>query len=96
MIVLFGLLHVADGAVTYLGLCFSSVIEVNPVLNFFAGLLGLGIAIILLKLTILIFITVIFFERHTIKGCFGTAALAWADTVYGWVVTNNFALFIGA
>ena len=95
MIVLFGLLHVADGVVTYLGLSFANVNEVNPVLNYFAGLFGLGVAISVLKLAILVVITFIFIDRHTIKSRWGTAMLAWADTFYSWVVTNNFILVMG-
>jgi uncharacterized membrane protein len=96
MIVLFGLLHVADGVLTYLGLSFTNVDEVNPVLNYFAGLLGLGVAITVLKLAILSVIALIFFDRHSIKSRWGTATLASADTFYSWVVTNNFILVIGA
>ena len=95
MIVLFGLLHVADGVVTYLGLSFAKVDEANPILNYFAGQLGLGVAIALLKLSIIIVITLIFFDRHSIKSRWGTATLAWADTFYSWVVTNNFILVMG-
>lgn len=96
MIVLFGLLHVADGVLTYLGLSFTNVDEVNPVLNYFAALLGLGVAITVLKLAILLVIALIFFDRHSIKSRWGTATLASADTFYSWVVTNNFILVIGA
>lgn len=96
LIVLFGLLHIADGVVTYLGLSFTQVDEVNPILNYVAGFLGLGFSITLLKLAILAVITFIFFDRHTIKSRWGTATLAWADTFYSWVVTNNCTLVMGA
>lgn len=96
LIVFFGLLHIADGLVTYLGLSFAAVDEINPLLNYFAGLWGLGLAIALLKLAILFAITYIFIGRHTIKSRWGTATLAWADTFYSWVVTNNFVLVMGA
>jgi uncharacterized membrane protein len=95
MIVLFGLLNVADGVVTYLGLSVADVIEVNPILNYFAGLLGLGVAIVLLKLAILIIIAYIFFDRHSIQSRLGTVTLASADTFYGWVVFSNSILFMG-
>lgn len=95
LILLFGILHIADGLVTYLGLSFAAVNEVNPLLNYFAGLWGLGLAITLLKIAILFAITYIFIGRHTIKSRWGTATLAWADTFYSWVVTNNFVLVIG-
>ncbi|AEG01539.1 DUF5658 family protein [Methylomonas methanica] len=95
LIVFFGLLHIADGLVTYLGLSFAAVDEVNPLLNYFAGLWGLGLAITLLKLAILFAIAYIFLGRDTIKSRWGTATLAWADTFYSWVVTNNFVLVMG-
>lgn len=94
LILFFGVLHIADGLVTYHGLSFAAVDEVNPVLNYFAGLWGLGMAIMLLKLVILFVITCIFIDRHTIKSRWGTATLAWADTFYSCVVTNNFVLVI--
>lgn len=96
MLVLFGLLHIADGAITYFGLSFTDVDEVNPILNYFAGLVGLGLAITSLKVAILLVIAFIFFDRHSIKGRWGTATLVWADAFYSWVVTNNFALVMGA
>ncbi len=96
MILLFGLLHVADGVVTYLGLSFTSVDEVNPLLNYVAGQMGLGSAIFSLKLVILLVITSIFFDRHSIKGRLGTVTLFSADTFYGWVVTNNCLLVISS
>jgi hypothetical protein len=95
MIIMFGILHIADGIVTYLGLSFANVDEANPVLNYFAAELGLGVAITLLKLVIIGIITFIFFDRDTIKSRWGTATLVSADTFYGWVVTNNFLLVIG-
>ncbi|MDT4331107.1 DUF5658 family protein [Methylomonas sp. MED-D] len=96
MLVLFGLLHIADGVITYLGLSFTDVDEVNPILNYFAGLVGLGLAITSLKVAILLVIAFIFFDRHSIKGRWGTATLVWADAFYSWVVTNNFTLVMGA
>jgi hypothetical protein len=95
MIVLFGFLHVADGVVTYLGLSFTNVDEANPILNYVAGQYGLGLAITLVKLTVLLVLALVYFDRHSIKSRWGTAALAWADTFYGWVVANNFILIMG-
>ena len=95
MIVLFGLLHVTDGVVTYLGLSFANVDEANPILNYVAGQYGLGIAITLVKLTVLLVLALVYFDRHSIKSRWGTAVLAWADTFYGWVVANNFMLIMG-
>ncbi len=95
MIVLFGLLNVADGVVTYLGLSFANVIEVNPILNYFAELLGVGVAIVSVKLAILIIIAFIFFDRHSIQSRLGTVTLASAATFYSWVVFRNFILFMG-
>jgi len=96
MILLFGLLHMADGVVTYQGLSFADVDEVNPVLNYFAAQLGLGVAIALLKFTIIAVITLIFYERCSIKSRWGTVTLASADTFYSWVVTNNFILVLSS
>jgi hypothetical protein len=96
MIVLFGFLHVADGLVTYLGLSFTNVDEANPILNYFAGQVGLGMAITLLKLTIMVVIAFVYFDRQSIKSRWGTAALAWADTFYSCVVTNNLILVMGS
>lgn len=95
LIVLFALLHVADGFITYLGLSFTDVDEVNPLLNYAAGILGLGRAIVLLKLIILSFIAAIFFDRCTIKGRWATVALMLAVVFYGGVVTNNVLLVVG-
>lgn len=95
LIVLFALLHIADGLVTYLGLRFTQVDEVNPLLNYAAGILGLGRAIVLLKLIILSFIAAIFFDRCTIKGRWATIALMLAVVFYGGVVTNNVLLVVG-
>ncbi len=96
LIVLFGLLQVADGIVTYLGLSSKGVDEVNPVLNFFVGLLGLGGSITLLKLAGLAFITFLFFDRHKMKSRWITATLASAVTFYIWVVSSNVILVVGA
>ncbi len=95
MIVLFGILHVTDGVLTYLGLSFTSVDEANPILNYVAGQYGLGLAITLVKLTVLLVLVLVYFARQSIRSRWGTAALAWADTFYGWVVANNFILIMG-
>lgn len=95
LIVLFALLHIADGFITYLGLSFTQVDEVNPLLNYAAGILGLGRAIVLLKLIILGCIAAIFFDRCTIKGRWATVALMLAVVFYGGVVTNNVLLVVG-
>ena len=92
LILLFGLLHTADGIITYLGLKFDYVDEANPVLLFFAGTMGLGLAIFLLKLLCIEFIAVLFFARRNMKGCLGTATLLSADAFYSWVVSNNILL----
>lgn len=94
LIASFGGLHVMDGIVTYLGLTFAELAEVNPVLNYFAGLLGLGISITVLKLAILAAIIVIFTGRRTI-GHRGTAVLALAVMFYSGVVINNVLLLAG-
>jgi len=96
LIVLFGLLQTADGIVTYLGLRFASVDEVNPVLNFFAGEFGLGLSITVLKLVCLGVVAFLFFGRHKIKSRWSTTTLACAVTFYCWVVSNNLLLVAGS
>ncbi|QPK64222.1 hypothetical protein IVG45_04425 [Methylomonas sp. LL1] len=96
LIVLFGLLHVADGVVTYLGLNFTSVDEVNPVLNYFVELLGLGFSITLLKAACLSVLIFMFYDRHKMKSRWITASLMSAVTFYGWVVSNNVLLVVYA
>lgn len=96
LIAVFGLLQVTDGVVTYLGLDLSGLDEANPVLNVFAGLIGLGYSIALLKLAGLAFITFLFFDRHKMKSQWITATLASADTFYSWVVANNVSLVFAA
>ncbi len=95
LIVLFGLLQVADGVVTYLGLRFADVVEVNPLLNYCAAQMGLGTSISTLKLLILALIAYLFFARHKMKNRWGTATLFGAVSFYSWVVSNNLLLVVG-
>lgn len=95
LIVLFGLLQVADGVVTYLGLGSAHLDEANPALDFFAKRLGLGGSITLFKLAGLAFITFLFFDRHKMKSRWITATLASAVSFYSWVVSSNTALVVG-
>lgn len=96
LILLFALLHAADGIVTYFGLKFNYAEEVNPVLLFFASTMGLGLAIFALKLLCMEFIAVVFFARRNIGSCWGTATLFSADAFYSWVVSNNILLVVSA
>ncbi len=96
LIVLFGLLQIADGIVTYLGLDQSLVDEVNPMLNACASFFGLGLSITVLKLVGLAFITFLFFDRHKMKSRWITATLGTAVGFYAWVVANNVSLVLGA
>lgn len=96
LIILFGLLQIADGVVTYLGLDQSLVDEVNPVLNASAKFFGLGASIAVLKLGGLAFITFLFFDRHKMKSRWITATLGTAVTFYVWVVANNVSLVLSA
>jgi len=95
-IVLFGLLQIADGIVTFFGLKLAGVDEVNPILNFFAGFLGLGFSITLIKLAGLAFIAFLFFDRHKMKSRWITTSLGLAVTFYSWVVSSNMILVVGA
>jgi hypothetical protein len=96
LILLFGLLHTADGIVTYFGLKFNYATEANPILVFFAGTMGLGLAIFALKLLCVEFIAWLFIDRRRIGSCWGTATLFSADAFYSWVVSNNILLVVGA
>jgi len=93
-IVLFGLLQIADGIVTFFGLKLAGVDEVNPILNFFAGFLGLGFSITLIKLAGLAFIAFLFFDRHKMKSRWITTSLGLAVTFYSWVVSSNMMLVV--
>lgn len=96
LILLYALLHTADGIVTYLGLKFDLVDEANPLLVFFAGTMGLGLSIFLFKLLFLELIAVLYFARHRMGSCWGTATLLSADAFYSWVVSNNILLVVTA
>jgi len=96
LILLFGLLHAADGVITYFGLKFDLVDEANPVLVFFAGTMGLGLSIFLFKLLFIEFIAVLYFARRNMGSCWGTATLLSADAFYSWVVSNNILLVAAA
>jgi hypothetical protein len=92
LLVVFALLHTADGFVTYFGLKFTSVDEANPVLVFVAGIMGLGLSIFLLKLACLSVIAMLFSARRNLGNCWSTATLFSADAFYSWVVGNNLFL----
>lgn len=94
-IIVFGLLQIADGVVTFFGLKSADVDEVNPVLNFFAEQVGLGLSITLLKLAGLAFIVFLFFDRRKMKSRWITTALGLAVTFYSWVVSSNVILVVG-
>ncbi len=96
LIVLFGLLQVADGVVTYFGLGFASIDEANPALNVFVQVLGLGGSITLFKLVGLSFIVFLFIDRRKMKSRWITATLASAVSFYSWVVSSNAVLVAGA
>jgi hypothetical protein len=96
LIILFGLLQVADGIVTYLGLRFLDLREANPVLNYCADSMGLGCSIALLKLAELGFAGFLFAARRKMKSRWITATLASAVVFYGWAVTNNLHLVVDA
>lgn len=96
LIVLLGLLHVADGIVTYFGLSFFGLEEVNPILNYCADAVGLGYSITLFKLAELGIVTFLFFDRKKMHSPWITATLASVVVFYGWVVTNNVTLVLEA
>lgn len=96
LIILFGLLHIADGIVTYLGLSFFGLEEVNPVLTFSSGVMGLGLSIILFKLAELGFLAFLFNGRRRMRNRWVHVTMASAVGFYGVVVTNNVALVVGS
>lgn len=96
LIVLFGLLQITDGIVTYFGLGFAKLDEVNPALNGLVGWLGLGYSITLLKLAGLAFIAFLFVDRNKMKSRWITATLASAVSFYSWVVSRNVVLVVDA
>ena len=96
LIVLFGLLQIADGVITYLGLDQSLVDEMNPLLNACAEAIGLAASIATLKLGGLAFITFLFLDRHKMKSRWITATLGTAVGFYAWVVANNVSLVMAA
>lgn len=96
LIVVFGLLQVADGLVTFFGLHFDLVDEVNPVLNCCAELFGLGFSIALLKMAGLAFLTFMFLQRRKISNPWLLTTLVSANAFYIWVVVNNIVLVAGA
>ncbi len=96
LIVLLGVLQVVDGVVTYLGLSFAEVDEVNPVLNYFAKWLGLGKTITIIKLMGLAFIAFLFIDRRKMKSLWITSTLASSVSFYSWVVGNNVFLVAGS
>jgi hypothetical protein len=96
LIILLGLLHVADGVVTYLGLSFFGLEEVNPILNFCADRVGLECSITAFKAGELAVVAFLFLDRKKMRSPWITATLTSAVVFYGWVVTNNVALVLDA
>lgn len=92
LIVMFALLHAADGIITYFGLKFTLVDEANPILLVVAGITGLGLSIFILKLVCIGVIGLLFAARRNLGNCWSTASLISADAFYSWVVGNNLFL----
>jgi len=96
LIVTFGLLQLADGIITFMGLSCGKVDEVNPLLNCFADLFGLGASITVLKAVGIAFLGLMFLDRHKIENRWLTGTLCGAVAFYGWVVSNNVYLVVSA
>ena len=94
-IILFGLLQIADGIVTFFGLKTAEVDEVNPVLNYMTEVFGLGYSIALIKLAGLAFIVFLFVDRRKMKSRWITTSLGLAVSFYSWVVSSNVILVAG-
>lgn len=98
LILLFGSLHVTDGALTYLGLSLYGLVEVNPMLLGVANQVGLEGAIIGGKTLELAFARHLYRKRGTIfpQHPSLTATMVLAVLFYMGVVANNAMLLFGA
>jgi hypothetical protein len=94
LIVVFGLLQVADGAITYIGLRCTEIDEVNPFASFCFEHFGLGASITVMKLLGLAFIALVFARRHRIHSPWVTATLSLVVSAYVWVVAHNLNLVL--
>ncbi|MBM4200221.1 MAG: hypothetical protein FJ189_02925 [Gammaproteobacteria bacterium] len=94
LIVSFGLLQVADGAITYVGLRCTHIDEANPLASFCFETFGLGASITLLKLLGIAFIAFVFVRRRRIRSPWVTATLCAVVAGYCWVVAQNLALVL--
>lgn len=92
LLILLGLLQMADGTVTYLGIKGDSVDEANPVAEWCFEYVGLGCSITAVKLAVVALIALIFFRRRQLKRRFLTATLSLLVSFYSWVVANNMML----
>jgi len=89
LILLFGLLNIADGILTYLGLRYCEVAEANPILDIFSHTIGLGYSIILVKSMVLASLIMLFLSRNTVNRCGSSIMLLTGNLLYFWVVGNN-------
>jgi Domain of unknown function (DUF5658) len=97
LLVLLGLLQMADGTVTYVGIRGAMVDEANPLAELCFGHLGLGCSITVAKLIGLAIIGSVFLRRHRFnKRRHFTATLSVLVSAYSWVVANNVMLILAA
>lgn len=96
LLVLLGLLQMADGTVTYLGIRGDLVDEANPLAELCFKHLGLGCSITVVKLVGLAIIGSVFLRRHRFKRRHFTATLSLLVSAYSWVVANNVRLILEA
>lgn len=91
LIILFGLLNITDGALTFHGLKFGSVAELNPVLDYLGSHLGLslGYAILAVKTLVIAALAYLLTCHYRMNRCAGILALIIANIFYLWVVGNN-------
>jgi hypothetical protein len=94
LIVSFGLLQIADGAITYLGLHCADIDEANPLASFCFETFGLGTSIATMKLLGLAFLAFVFVRRHRIRSPWVTATLCCVVATYCWVVGQNLSLVL--
>ena len=94
LIVSFGLLQIADGAITYIGLHCSEIDEANPLASFCFETFGLGTSIATMKLLGLAFLAFVFIRRHRIRSAWVTGTLCGVVAAYCWVIAQNLALVL--
>ncbi len=96
LIVLFAVLNISDGMLTYYGLIYCDLVEANPILDFVSRAFGTGCSIVVIKALIVVPLAYAFISRSSIQRCRGTLVLIMGNLLYFWVVGNNANLILFA